>query len=356
MLSFKRTYELPLGREYVRHWGMAEAIREILQNALDSESPFEYDFAEDTLCVHSRYTTLPPSTLLLGQTTKAESVDTIGSFGEGYKIALLVLTRLDYKVKVFNGGRVWTPMFRRSRMFEADVLCIDDVSADEACEGLTFSIGGLSPQDLQAIRDSCLHMQDKIGEVMHTQYGRILRERPGKLYVGGLYVCDTELKFGYDIKPQYLQLERDRQTVSNWDLQNRTKEMWFETERYDEIAQLLSEQCKDLAYVEYGAPDLVKEACYRHFKQKHPGKVVAKDQAELEAFVKQGMEVVVYSGGYGSAIRSSGSYNSRHPAPPVKTPRDILEEWFDDHKKDMLRPAKESFPHLIKKADKWRNA
>lgn len=37
-----KSYELPLARDYVRHWGVTEAVRELLQNMLDSESPNEF--------------------------------------------------------------------------------------------------------------------------------------------------------------------------------------------------------------------------------------------------------------------------------------------------------------------------
>ncbi len=253
MMSFKKSYELPLGRGYVRHWGLPEAIREILQNALDSESPFEYELDEDTLLVHSKFTTLSPATLLLGQTSKAEDAETIGSFGEGYKIALLVLARNDYKVRMLNGDRIWTPSFKMSRQFEAEVLHIDDSSADKMNEGLTFEVSGLSPGDIATIKEGCLHMQGNVGEVIATKFGRILKERKGKLYVGGLFICETDMMFGYDVLPKHLKLERDRQTVSGWDLQQITKNMWFDTERFDEIAELLSQDCPTLRMLSMGS-------------------------------------------------------------------------------------------------------
>ena len=140
----RRSYELPLAKTYVRHWGMAEAVRELLQNAIDSESAFEWEFGDDTLHIRSRHSRLQASTLLLGQTSKADSTDTIGSFGEGYKIALLVLTRCGYPVTVHNGDRTWRPSFRMSRQFEAKVLCIDDEPASQRREGLEFEVGPYS--------------------------------------------------------------------------------------------------------------------------------------------------------------------------------------------------------------------
>lgn len=349
----KKTYELPLAKDYVRHWGMVEAVREIIQNALDSESPFEYEFGEDSLTLVSRYSRLTPQSLLLGCTSKAESTDSIGSFGEGYKIALLVLTREGYPVTIRNGDRVWTPAFRMSRKFDAEVLTIDDAPAAGRREGLAFEIGGLSPDDIADIRASCLYMQDNVGAIMQTPQGRILRERPGKLYVGGLFVCDTELAFGYDVKPEFLRLERDRQTVSTFDLQWLAKSMWFETERWDEIAELVSKGIPDLEYAEHGAPEFVKEACYRHFCKQHPGKVMAKDQAELERLVAQGMKVYVsVSPAYTSLVRASSDYCEK-VAPRTRTPEQILQEWFDVNRKHMRRPGIVAFKALIDESRTW---
>ena len=57
----------------------------------------------------------------------------------------------------------------------------------------------------------------------------MLMSKHGKLYVGGLYICSTNMKYGYDVEPKHINLERDRQTVSNWDLQDITTKIWFDT-------------------------------------------------------------------------------------------------------------------------------
>lgn len=354
ILTTRRSYELPIAKTYVRHWGMAEAVRELLQNAIDSDSPFEWEFGADTLHIRSRHSRLQASTLLLGQTSKADSTDTIGSFGEGYKIALLVLTREGYPVTVHNGDRTWRPRFVQSRQFDAEVLCIDDHAASRAREGLEFEVGGLSPADMATIRDGCLHMQDDLGEVHAVHEGRILRARPGKLYVGGLLVCDTELQFGYDVRPEYLRLERDRQTVSNFDLLFLTKTMWFQTGRWQEIAQMIGDSVKDLEYAEYGAPEMVREACYQAFRAKYPGAVIAKNQDELDTLVKRGMTNVVVCEPYYPHVTAHTAYRTEVVV-PVTPPVDVLRAWLAANRREMRGAAIEAYrKQLLVQAEDWR--
>ncbi|MCM2362431.1 hypothetical protein [Pseudomonas sp. SR18] len=352
-----KSYELPLSRDYVRHWGLKEAIRELVQNALDSESPFEYAFADGQLFITSRFARLEASTLVLGSTSKADRSDAIGSFGEGYKIALLVLTRHGYDVKVWNGNKQWVPEFRHSDQFDAEVLCINETPAHRQNQGVEFVVSGLTEDDEAEIRSMCLRMQPSMSDVIGTKYGHILPSRPGKLYVGTLFVCDTDLTYGYDILPEYLQLERDRQTVSGWDLKQVSKNAWIDTGRLDEVAEKIEAGIPDVEYVEYGSTELVKEACYRLFQKKHPGAIAVQSQEELNNLVKQGMtNTVVVRGAYYSQIANSTSYKQQvaHVV-AIQTPKAALEEWYRDNKKYMSRLPAASFKELVKRASGWRN-
>lgn len=346
------TYELSLARDYVLRWGMAEAVRELIQNAIDSDAAFEYEFGATSLRIRSAGVTLPVKSLLLGSTSKADCKDKIGSFGEGFKIALLVLTRLGYPVQVLNGDQVWLPSFRMSRTYQAEVLCITADNAPVRNDGLDFIIECLSPNDIEAIRDSCLHMQKSVGAVYQTQYGRILRERPGLLYVGGLFVCKTKLAYGYDVDPAHLKLERDRQTVSNFDLQFLTKDMWFDTERWEDIAGLIEADIPDLEYAEYSAPEMVKEACYKLFRAKHPTAVIAKDQAELDKLVRDGMVEVIVSRPWAPIVQQSKHYKAEGRIVTV-TPHQYLTQWLSDNRGNMRTPAIVAFKELLRKAEHW---
>lgn len=356
---FGTTYELTLNKAYVAHWGVPEAVRELIQNALDSDSPFEFAFDKEddganTLTLTSANARLTPQTLLLGATSKAEATDKIGSFGEGYKIALLVLTREGRPVSIHNGDRVWTPFFRFSKRFDDDLLCISDDAAPFKNNGLSFLVSGLTDEEVQGIRESCLPMQQQIGEVHKTSYGDILLQKPGQLFVGGLFICKTELKFGYNMNPDRIKLERDRKTVDNFDLTYATTHMWYETERFDDIAKMIEAEVKDVGCAQWSATPMVKEACFRLFREKNPGKFVATSQSELQGLVKQGLTSYVFVGGsFGEVVRGSASYRNAKPDKVVQ-PHEHLTAWYADAKYHMHASVRAKFEVLLDRAKGWR--
>jgi hypothetical protein len=356
-MMFGKTYSLNLSRNYVRHWGVAQGIRELIQNALDSDSPFVYEIDREddgawTLSLLSEHSTLSASTLLLGATSKAEATDKIGSFGEGYKIAMLVLVREGLKLVIWNGDKHWTPYFQYNRMYDDDVLCVEEVSMPHRNRGLRFLVSGLTAEQVEEVRASCLQMQDDIGMIQRTPKGDILFDRPGKLYVGGLYICDTEMTHGYDIKPEFIRLERDRQTVDSWDLSCVTRDIWVDTGRADDIARMLDEGVKDVEYAKYSSPMLVKEACYRLFREKHPGAVVADSNEELQKLVKQGMTAYVV--GYAGLVRESDSYRAEVRASAPPTPTERLSAWWRKAQYHIHHDHKATFDALLRESTNWR--
>jgi len=359
-----KIYELSLVKDYVSHWGLPEAARELIQNSLDSNSPFKFSFMPGdgerdgwTFSLESEFSRLEPHQLLLGSTSKATDKDAIGSFGEGFKIALLVLTRAGYPVTIQNNELIWRPSFRFNKTYGTELLAIEETKNPERNVGLSFWVEGLSDADRAAIEASCLKMQPEVGQVLPTTYGDILLDRPGELYVGSLFITKTEHKYGYNIKPEFVRLERDRQTVDNFDLKYTTTRMWFETKRFDQIAEMISEELPDTDYARYDAPEMVKEACYQLFVKRNPGKLAAANQQQLQDMVKRGMtEVVVVGGGFYSSVNSASSYRdySSRRMVPVRQPHDILADWYEAAKYHMHDSAKRSFADVLKQSERWK--
>lgn len=360
-----KTYELPLNRNYVAHWGMPQAVRELIQNALDSESPFEYSFSDQdttldeperqTLRLTSEFATLLPNTLLLGTTSKAGAKNKIGSFGEGYKIALLVLAREGYPVEMLNGDVRWTPSFKHSRQFEDEVLCISEEKLHAPNKGLTVNVAGLTRDDVDQIRQSCLKMQDEIGEVKETKWGRVLVGQPGKLYVGSLFICETQMKFGYDVKPEYITLERDRQTVSAWDLGTVALDMLLEAYSYEEVARMIIDgKYPDVEYARWSMPELLKHEIFKQWRENNPGKLVAQDQTELKALVAQGFKHVhVASPSVYHAVRHHPEYAQQSPKITHGDPTEMLRQWFQKHSQCLTPQATSDWANILLQSKYW---
>lgn len=107
-----KCYELTLTPNYVSDWTFNDAIRELIQNGTDQEVldkdnrfSIKYDSKRQVLQLKNSKSALKINTLLLGRSSKAGNDDTVGQFGEGYKIAALVLNRIGKTFTVLNNKK-----------------------------------------------------------------------------------------------------------------------------------------------------------------------------------------------------------------------------------------------------------
>ena len=336
--------ELTISPNYVPNWTYVDAVRELFQNALDqatqnpeNKASWDYDSQTGVLTISNATSKLTASSLLLGQTTKSDDSDTIGQFGEGYKIATLVLLREGKNVVFYNYGakEIWRPRFVKSRRFGTDILTFfiekqaiwDKVpSAD-----LVIAVDGISVEEYGDIVESNLHLRDDYEVVEHTEYGNII-DLPGKVFVNGLFVCDYEpYAYGYDFKPAHIRLDRDRKMVNDFDLRWMASKMWSTCKDTDKVLEMIAEDKADVAFID----DVSYTSSWRDlaadkfFSVYGPEAIPVTSQEELES-VPTGHKGVVVSSGYSSLIRSSSRYVA--PVPDIASPLDELQDWFDSIK------------------------
>lgn len=352
-------YELPLVKNYVSSWTFTDAIRELLQNSLDSDSPFDVEFDRNVLTISSVCSSLPVSSLLLGATTKADDDSKIGNFGEGYKLAMLVLLRQGYEVQLYNDGVLWIPSFKVSSIYGVETLHIEEITKGSYNfpNGVQFLICGVTGDDYQLIKDSCLRLQTKeeIGEVINTTYGTILLESKSKVYVNGLYVCDTQNRFSYDFRPEYIKLDRDRNSVDAWKMSETIMQMWNETTRTDLIVDMLENNARDIYYADVNASEHVKEAVYQYFIENHPGHLAVCSNEQRESYERAGQVNIVHLNIIHYTVLSNHSEYRKlltFPMIPKKTPKEILEDWFD--KNDAGNYEHSDMEELINLSSTWK--
>lgn len=256
-------FELSISPTYVPDWGLVEAIRELFQNALDqqTENPeniMEYIRTVDSFSISSKESVLEKSSLLLGCSSKSDDVKTIGKFGEGYKLALLVLTRLGYKVTIYNyaAKELWTPKIIKSRRYNSDLLVIDvkkHIFKSVPDSNLTFRINGITRDDFDKIKEHNLFMQDDYNKIT-TSKGEILLDDKykGMLFVNGLYintVKPTVATKGYNFNPDVISLDRDRALVDSFNLNWQTSQIWSRESESIFCKELVLANAPDVQYL-----------------------------------------------------------------------------------------------------------
>jgi len=239
------SHVLTLTPDYVSTWSLWEAVRELLQNAIDqrtlNKSRIIFEYEDEKLTIGSTNAYLSPKTLLLGMTDKRNDA-TIGQFGEGYKLAMLVLTRMSYDVKLRNGSELWVPAFEYNEEYESHVLVINRYEAED-CGGVFFDITNVSEDGFGDIAEK--YLPDVPLDVILDEDH--LRK---KVFLGGLFVCEIDdLEYGYNFAPRRLVLDRDRGMASSFDVSCATSAIWSRVDDDKRLYANLSAGGLDTSFV-----------------------------------------------------------------------------------------------------------
>lgn len=341
--------ELTISPNYVPSWTYVDAVRELFQNAFDQEAQNIYNKASwkyyeerQTLTISNATSKLTAASLLLGQTTKLNDDSTIGQFGEGYKLATLVLLREGKNIVFYNydAREIWRPRFVKSRRFGTDILTFfiekEAVWRRVPRNDLTISIEGITAEEYKHIVESNLHLRNDYEIIEQTEYGDVidLPNVNGKVFVNGLYVCDyPPYKYSYNFKPSSIRLDRDRKMANDFDLRWMASKMWATSEDTEKVMQLVVDDKADVAFISnvvYTHDKRLNDiAADKFFSVYGPEAIPISTQSELEK-VPAGRKGVVVSAGYCTLIKGSSKYTDI--APYVPSPLDQLDDWFDSIK------------------------
>lgn len=225
---------LPLSPDYVGHWGFWEAVRELIQNADDADDSATTELSGNTLVIKSQGH-LEPKSLLLGNSSKRDDSSSVGKYGEGYKLAMLVLSRMGYGVIIRNGETTWYPSFGTHPELETECLQINMMDGDSANpkNHVQIEVTGLFPDDVAELYKKYLKMNARPSTIVAEHEGSQVIEfaeipgaeekSPRCVYVNGLFVSELPTSsnyfYSYNFTPDCIDLDRDRSRISDWDLQ-----------------------------------------------------------------------------------------------------------------------------------------
>lgn len=335
-------YTTMLTPDYIPDWSVADGIREFTANALDSDSPLEYDVGDNYITLTSVGVTLPPRVLTMGTSGNRLKDSAVGKHGEGILTGLIPILREGGKVEFQNGDKLWTPSFEYSDQFEREVLVIEETQYAAGNNNFTVSITDIDSGVISEVVDRCLYLQKDLGTVFEGKRGRVLMDTPNKLYVGGLFVCDIKgHKYSYDFAPAYLPLNRDRKSVDSWNLAANVTALLEEVLPAKDLAQLVSDRAADAGgWYSTFTSDEVAEEVYALAKESYGNTVVVvSDGDEKEKLERRGFKnvEVVYNDQERKLIQKAPSYQEfleeleqvvdAAPEEDERTPIEMLEDW-----------------------------
>lgn len=370
-------HQLTISPDYVKDWGYVQAVRELFQNALDNETikpenKMFFEYKDGKLVIGNKTSILTLDTLLLGSSSKRDDSRTIGKHGEGYKVALMVLLREGKQVTIYNYGakEVWNTRLIKSRKYNGAMITEIDVDKKHFWQSvptnsLTIEVEGVTEEEYNEIVATNLHLQDypehlvsKNGEKV---YGNIITdpEYKGKIFINGLHVCDNnKFSYGYDIKPEYISLDRDRKLIDSFNLSWVTSKLWRYVGKEELVADMLFVKIYDVEYIkergdsfatsEKSIDDNIAKSIKNKFAEEYGDKSIAvSENDDLDKVRKSahGVKPVLVSSRVTSYLKEVKDENKSVYIP--KSTREVLEDWLEGVKHKLSEEEVSDFEIIL---------
>lgn len=335
-------------REYRSHWSAYDAIREMVQNAVDSGEEFECTIVGDIISVITKGTTLNLSTLALGESQKP-GTDSIGRYGEGYKIGMLILSREGNEPCIVSDGKRLEGYFAQSPLgLETFKVQVSDYG--HGLNRIEFHCN-TKDIDVTELRRRIPYFTDK--PLKYPDTVNILQDRPGEIFVNGLYVCNKSLTFGYNFNPNYITLNTDRNMAEGvlWQLGKFYGSLG--ADKAELIFKLIENNSADVQDLHYWLDnDKLKAELARLFYNKY-GEGAKISKPGNSYYYSSGIVSVSTTGG---RIYGACGIVEANKTPDPDAPHVILEAFLSANKSKLRRDVRKELTKLIDRSKGWSKA
>lgn len=361
--------KFPISMNYVAHWGIAEGLRELFQNAMDAGEGWTgtYNGERKILEIKSQ-DVVSRLGLLLGEGTKASDKTKLGNFGEGMKLAFLALLREGVSLSILNGKEKWEPKFMKDRALGVNVLVVEISPLDEKYPGFFVTLNGLEPEDWEAYQK--LNLSFQAYDSYETSEGEILLDMKyqRKVFVGGLYVGElgSSFLYGYNFNPGILTLGRDRNLVDTSSVSSLSSSMFYEVEKedsdnWDRIYEGLCNEDELSDFFYFDGKEHTEEFykfLWARYDAVYTGIPVGRIYSQKEMAKKyKDISTAIVSYRLYATLRWSPEYERRlenYEKIVKPSPLEVVEAFIESLGLEGFEEAGEDLKDLKRKADEWR--
>ena len=206
----KITY--PIARNYVDKWTILDAGREIVANALDASEHAAVTHDKGVCCIEDTGTGIARKHFVIGNSQK--ETDQIGLFGEGFKLASLVMAREKREMVIETAGYTYKPILEYSEEFGTEIFCIY-YEKNKRKTGTSVHFKATA-KEVAKIKEKFICFQESIQPVYSTPELDIYPlkgNEKASVYVNGLQTVQIDAIYSYNVKVRDLVDSRDRNHI-----------------------------------------------------------------------------------------------------------------------------------------------
>ncbi len=331
-----------MSAEYCSEWSYLDALREVVQNALDLDiDEATYSIENGVVSVMTFHSTIPIECFTLGMSKKKDGA--IGKYGEGLKLAMMILARLGACPVVRTGNYTITGMFLPNAITGVDTFNLEFEEHEEYKDSTEFFCIMLPEFREHDIKKYITPFGEFLGKPDHFD----IFEGEGDVYVNGLYVyTDEQLKHSYNFAPGVLELNRDRNMVNG--ITHTLASAYADHGEAKQVFNLVLEEAKDVSLLEYYLYGDLKNELRELFIEKYGDSPIAEAGRAHTSAGAVTLSRAAYSVFKGAGVKVAET----KPNPNV--PSNVLTQFAVDNKRFMRRDFRIRFEALIAESRKWR--
>lgn len=269
----------PISTDYCSNWSVKDALREFIANALDTGTSIRVEFKGGKGKIVDAGDGIRLKHFIFGISEKGK--EDIGQFGEGLKVASLVLARNGREVEIQTKGYTYYPCIEYNHEFDANLFTVH-FKRNQRKAGTVIRFE-CSEDELEETKALFSFFRDGRKKTLTTEHLDVFPDEPKNIYVNGLLTAQVDCLFGYNIKDKTLVTSRDRNSVDTIRLNQYVKEFLQDTEDESIIEEFLTGWKANPYYLEYNSsftprnPDawikvgkkLFKNACMESYEPEH---------------------------------------------------------------------------------------
>lgn len=208
-----------IGKDYLKDWGINEALREIYQNFIDYGTFTQKIISKEgdivKVIITNDYVPNDLEFLQIGKSIKEGNTEAIGQHGEGLKMAMLIFLRLGYSISIEFKDKFIYPEWRNQKLIGNTLSLLVGNLKEEENRKFTIILT-LPKAEFNTFNNNIIKKKDVLFTANY--HGDIVNKEKGNLYVGKLFVCKLDnLSKSYNLLPSVLKLDRDRRVPASFE-------------------------------------------------------------------------------------------------------------------------------------------